>query len=355
MKKKFKLIFILSLTLFLCACSSAKSLSERAIIKAVYMDYSNDLYTAALVSFTCDATTDTASVKETAQIYCGSGENIGSAVYSAEQKQSRTPFFSQNELLFLSEDAAKMKAKEIIDYFSREDAQRPNLAVFVTPVTANELENCRDNMSVIVREGERLANGKTEIGNVKKLYEFNNGTAKGFSGYLPLYSFGGKEDYCGIKSLAVLNPNGDNLLLNGNAMKLLLLLDNKLNSLEMQSITEDKISFKADDINIFYDAKTKNEQPFLDVIISGNIKAISNLNGVFFDKRTANNDAEIINSYIEANGAEIIRQTFGVGNDVFAFTWHMRGLNNNLCEDMINSGTLYSENRVRIKCKFKVI
>lgn len=98
----YMLLCVLPLALLctLCGCSSL-SLGERAIVKAIYLDGTPGSYTASLVVFTCEPTTDTASAKGEAKIYSATEEDIGEALEAAEKEQAKVPFYAQNELLFL--------------------------------------------------------------------------------------------------------------------------------------------------------------------------------------------------------------------------------------------------------------
>ena len=71
---------------------------ERAIVKAIYLDGTPGSYTASLVVFTCEPTTDTASAKGEAKIYSATEEDIGEALEAAEKEQAKVPFYAQNEL-----------------------------------------------------------------------------------------------------------------------------------------------------------------------------------------------------------------------------------------------------------------
>lgn len=71
-----------SLLCLLCGCSNL-SLGQRAIVKAIYLDGVPGKYTASLVVFTCEPTTDTASAKGEAKIYSATEEEIGEALEAA--------------------------------------------------------------------------------------------------------------------------------------------------------------------------------------------------------------------------------------------------------------------------------
>ena len=154
-KNAYKIIALTLLLMLLCGCKQSRSLGERAIVKMVYLDESGGQVQAGLVVFTCAPNSDTASVEGQAKIYTAQGKSIEEALYKAEQQQNKKPFYAQNEILLLGPGAAR-NVTPYLSYFADENAARPNLAAFLTPLTAEELSECEDVISDVVREGERL-------------------------------------------------------------------------------------------------------------------------------------------------------------------------------------------------------
>ncbi|MEG2165522.1 MAG: hypothetical protein RRY96_04445, partial [Ruthenibacterium sp.] len=99
-KQKLKAL-LCAICLLLCGCSAQPRLSERAIVKAIYLDQTGDIIEAALVVFTCDSGTDLSSVNGQARVYTGSGNSVDAAITAAEEEQNKKPFYAQNELLLI--------------------------------------------------------------------------------------------------------------------------------------------------------------------------------------------------------------------------------------------------------------
>ena len=138
-KNAYKIIALTLLLMLLCGCKQSRSLGERAIVKMVYLDESGGQVQAGLVVFTCAPNSDTASVEGQAKIYTAQGKSIEEALYKAEQQQNKKPFYAQNEILLLGPGAAR-NVTPYLSYFADENAARPNLAAFLTPLTAEEVE-----------------------------------------------------------------------------------------------------------------------------------------------------------------------------------------------------------------------
>ena len=127
--------------------------------------------------------------KYLAKIYTAQGKSIEEALYKAEQQQNKKPFYAQNEILLLGPGAAR-NVTPYLSYFADENAARPNLAAFLTPLTAEELSECEDVISDVVREGERLIGmGADEQDRTQSIFEINLSGTGGLDGYLPVFSF----------------------------------------------------------------------------------------------------------------------------------------------------------------------
>ena len=59
MKKLFKALLFVGTAFILTACAGSESIGERAIIKTIFIDYTEESYEASLVVFTCEPSTDT--------------------------------------------------------------------------------------------------------------------------------------------------------------------------------------------------------------------------------------------------------------------------------------------------------
>ena len=187
----YMLLCVLPLALLctLCGCSSL-SLGERAIVKAIYLDGTPGSYTASLVVFTCEPTTDTASAKGEAKIYSATEEDIGEALEAAEKEQAKVPFYAQNELLFLGPQITQTGIGKALAYFTGEQAARPNLSVFTVPVDAQAFKKLEKTIAQTIQEAERVADD-AQMGMGRTMSELAlQNEEEQFSGLLPVLRFG---------------------------------------------------------------------------------------------------------------------------------------------------------------------
>ena len=183
----------LALLCTLCGCSSL-SLGERAIVKAIYLDGTPGSYTASLVVFTCEPTTDTASAKGEAKIYSATEEDIGEALEAAEKEQAKVPFYAQNELLFLGPQITQTGIGKALAYFTGEQAARPNLSVFTVPVDAQAFKKLEKTIAQTIQEAERVADD-AQMGMGRTMSELAlQNEEEQFSGLLPVLRFGEQEE-----------------------------------------------------------------------------------------------------------------------------------------------------------------
>ncbi len=230
-KRTVKLLAMLLIALLpLCGCS--RSLGERAIVKIVYLDESNGQIEAGLAVFTCTPNSDTASVEGEARIYTAQGASIEEALYHAERQQNKKPFYAQNEILLLGPGAAA-DVTPYLRHFAAENAARPNLAAFLTPLTLEEFAGCEEGIGDIVREGERLmSRGAQGAALTQSLFELELSGESGMRGYLPVFSFSKEEkDFRGVRQLALMEDGAPYRMLEDAPMQLFLLLAERSDAL----------------------------------------------------------------------------------------------------------------------------
>ncbi|MEG0340014.1 MAG: hypothetical protein RR573_08865 [Oscillospiraceae bacterium] len=326
MKKAFEIILVIMILPLLSSCVSHISLGERAIVKAICVDYNNDEYLAKLVVFTCDADTDTKSVNERAQCYEGKGANIDTAINVCEKKQNKKPFYAQNELLFISENAASKIGDDIIEYFNRQSIMGQDLAVLVTQNTDAFKNN--ENSAKIINDAQRIANDSTDTKGSKKLYEYST-VSNAIFGYIPYV----KLEKTGCMETGIILD--ETIIENDNGANLIKLLDNRIKNIKLQN---ENITLK--NININYEAKMVKNKPVLTIFVQG-----------YIDENTAK--AEKINSLLNLEFEKIIEKTYDLGNDVFGFENRLRAISSARCDELSEKNELYNNERVKIKSQLK--
>lgn len=351
-KRMDKLAAALLLLLLLGGCS--RSLGERAIVKLVYLDEADGQIQAGLAVFTCAPNSDTASVEGEARIYTAQGASIEEALYHAERQQNKKPFYAQNEILLLGPGTAR-DVTPYIEHFAGESAARPNLAVFLTPLSLSEFAECEEGIGDVVREGERLM-GRTADGTrqTQGVFEIELSGAAGMNGYLPIFSFSKEQkDFCGVRELALIQDGKPYLTVKDTAMQLFLLLAGKADRLTVYTQVEGRtVSFSTQGLCLTHTALLRKGAPDLTVCLSGKLDGVT-VNGVPVegDEKLVVTDG--INRHMELLAAALNEQTFTRGNDVFHYGWRMRQYDAAVCDVLARAGLLYETARVAFQSNLR--
>lgn len=312
MKKQ--LSILLAAVLLLSGCTAGRSLSDRAIVKTIYLDQTEQGYEAALVVFTCQPISDTKSVEEQAEIYAGSGESIEEALAAAEQQQNKQAFYAQDEILLLGPGVWSRDISPLLTYFQQEKAARAGLSVFLTPVDSTTFGECTDTISGVVQEGERIIDDSLAgDGPARGIYTLKREADK-VEGWLPVLDFGpDKETQTGVFRLALVEQGRAVSLIEGPMMDLAMLLSGNASRLQFQSPV---LTFVTQHLR----SRKTMENGKLVVRLEGNVQEIT-LRGenVKTDEALA-----LVNETLGLILTQLGRVTLGQDNDAFHLRWWMR-------------------------------
>lgn len=335
--------------ILLCGCS--RSLGERAIVKIVYLDEAEGKIQAGLAVFTCAPNSDTASVEGEARIYTAQGASIEEALYNAERLQNKKPFYAQNEILLLGPGAAE-DVTPYLEHFAAENAARPDLAAFLTPLTLEEFAECEEGIGDVVREGERLMSRSAE-GTVltQSLFELELSGENGMNGYLPVFSFSKEEkDFCGVRQLALIRDGTPYRMLEDAPMQLFLLLAGKSNRLTVYTQIEgETVSFHAQQLVLSRVASVVKGVPALIVRLTGTVEDIT-ADGVPVGQDSQQDAARRIDQYLNELANELNEATFAQENDIFHYGWWMKQYDTASCEALLRAGLLYETAQIKFEC-----
>lgn len=340
------------LLVLLCGCS--RSLGERAIVKIIYLDEAEGQTQVGLAVFTCAPNSDTASVEGEARIYTAQGASIEEALYNAERLQNKKPFYAQNEILLLGPGASD-DVTPYLKHFAAENAARPDLAAFLTPMTLEEFAECEEGIGDVVREGERLmSRGAEGAVLTQSLFELELSGENGMNGYLPVFSFSEEEkDFCGVRQLALIRDGAPYQMLEDAPMQLFLLLAGKSNLLTVYTqIDGETISFHAQQLVLSRDSSVVKGMPALTVRLAGTVEDIT-VDGVPVEREARQEAARRIDLYLNELANELNEATFAQGNDVFHYGWWMKQYDTASCEALLRAGLLYETAQVRFESALK--
>ncbi len=352
MKKRralLKLAAACAASLALCACGQDRSLGQRAIVKAVYLDESGGAYHAGLAVFLCEPNSDTASVQGEAKIYTGEGASMDEALRDAEQKQNKTPFYAQNELLFLGPGALRRDVTPYLAYFGQENAARPNLSVFAVDLTQREFSRCDDTITDVVREGGRIVQ-ETALGAgpARGIYELAAPQGQRADGWLPVLSFGeDSEDFIGVRELVLLEDGRAGERLEEEAMSTALLLAGKQDTVSFSgSDGGEPLAFTTQPLTLTHSVENTQEGPVLTVRAAGRLRSVS-LGAGELHGRQAQQAAHRVCRFLQRTAEALGERTFARGNDVFHHAWWLRQRDAAQVQAMQRAGTLWQPGRVQ--------
>ena len=278
---------------------------------------------AALVVFTCEPNSDTASVTGKAKIYMAKGDTLEEALYLAEQQQNKKVFYAQNELLLLGPGATK-NISSYLSYFGQEDVGRLNLSVYLTELEGDEFSKCDDIIENVIQEGERLTDRTlTQASPAKSIYESIPGE-KGESGWLPVLEFSPEEDYIGVKKAFLFKEDQCYEVWNATELQVALMLDGKSQRLSTQAQYDgQEISLKTGPLTMETQVLEKEDDLLLQLSISGRLEHLS-IDGKTVSINRSSQELIMANRWLVDTVSNIVSQTFYEKNDVFQWEWWLR-------------------------------
>lgn len=303
-----------SLLCLLCGCSNL-SLGERAIVKAIYLDGVPGKYTASLVVFTCEPTTDTASAKGEAKIYSATEEEIGEALEAAEREQAKEPFYAQNELLFLGPQLTQAGVGRALAYFTGEQAARPNLSVFAVPVDAQAFQQLEKSIAQTIQEAERVADD-TQAGMGRTMSELAlQNEEEQFSGLLPVLRFGEKEEPK-VDSMLLFQNDAQQGILHGTQLGLALVAGGQTNRMQV-SFYHDGGYYHVETqrLRLVKQASEGEDGLQLRLSLTGSTAVITK-DGKPLHGQEAQAAEGLVNHFLSQEWEKLHRKTFLRGNDI---------------------------------------
>lgn len=146
--KKIILLFIILFTI--TGCYDYQELNDRAIVSGISIDYINEEY---VVNYEILNNLKTEEPEYKAYMVEGSGETIVEAFHDASDALSKETYLSHLKVLILSEDAAREKMRDIVDFMLREPYIRNIFSpVIAKGVTAKSILASTDKETPVVSE-----------------------------------------------------------------------------------------------------------------------------------------------------------------------------------------------------------
>lgn len=128
MNKKILLVFV---CLLLTGCYDYKELNTLAILSATSIDYQDGEFMVTAQEINPQAPDKTAVIQAPFFIYTGTGKSLQEAYRSITMTSSKFLYSHHLQLLLISENVAKEKLSEIIDFYLRNPAIRTEFNVII--------------------------------------------------------------------------------------------------------------------------------------------------------------------------------------------------------------------------------
>ena len=251
--KKTALIIILMCAAMLPACGPRTTeLTERGIIGALGIDYENGFYEVSALFYNTDAASDTQSSFDVEYV-AGQGHDVHSAFEDMRKATSKKLFFGHNTVLIIGRELAEKKIEETFSYIAQNREARLNISIFMAERTAGDIVKLNANDKALVGGSlEKLASDRPNGIDVKyQLFELlQKFEERGVCGVLPVVAVKrleiksddskGDEDIFDVTvdKLAVFYDSGMCGELSGDAMTGTLILQNRIDSIDIGAVTE---------------------------------------------------------------------------------------------------------------------
>lgn len=153
------LIFCMAFLLVAPGCSRVNQLNERLIVNGIGVDIEDGAYVVTMHVFDAEKASAGGEKGQDVIVVNGRGRSVLDAFHSIILQSGKEPLYSQNLILVVGEEAAKMGMNNVVDFFIRYYETRPSVALFVARgLTAREIMNCKNEDQLITaRDIENLA------------------------------------------------------------------------------------------------------------------------------------------------------------------------------------------------------
>lgn len=193
MKAK-KVIFslILVVIIFICAKTTSPQLNERAIVKALGIDFENNRFVVTAQFYSPKSQNEN-------EILVGKGATIFEAVWDINSKNSREIYLSHNSFVAISKDSIN-RISEILTYLNENPQVRPN--VFLVAV-----ENANETINLI---------NQKETNDAKSLEtKLKNAVENGTLCDMRLFEILRQREFSGAYTIPTLSVNDEEIVPNG--------------------------------------------------------------------------------------------------------------------------------------------
>ena len=312
MKNWRKCIPLLALPLLLCGCGR-DGIGSKNILRGVYLEREAGKYQVRLVCFQASPAADAGEAQEQSILLRGSGDTAFEAVQAARESRGGELFSGLNELLLIGPELARAPLEEQTGFFAHQQAGRPNTGVFLTDLPLKALDAPSADAGAMLSAVELVRARGTWECSLYQLWEQRQAV-------LPVLHIG--EDLStAVQDGAVLFRDGvPAVRWDAQQTALAMLLTGQSRRARFQIPGAGAVSFLADSVRMSFEA---GEGPVLHITLRGDVRRVQTAAGTVPEPEREH-WLPALNSWLEAQAAGLIGDTFEAGADVFGFESRLR-------------------------------
>lgn len=140
--KKIVCVFVLPMMLLLSGCSVGESLKEKTVVESIGIDYSNGEF--SVTALTYKPQSPEAPSDQKTETVTASAKTLGEALSKLSDISGKDPFYDNNRIAVVSDDAVRQKLNEIIDFFIRDADMREDCYLLYCEKSAKDILSCED-------------------------------------------------------------------------------------------------------------------------------------------------------------------------------------------------------------------
>ncbi len=290
------------------------------------------------------------------QLYSGSGKTLAEALQQAESSQPRQPFYAQNQLLWVGWQAAEDRLPEVLEYFSAEQASRPNMAVYAADLDLQALEELA-RQEGLAEDIFSLESTLQQAGSARMIYELQL-EQQGAGGLVPV--LGQSETGLAVQGLALYRDEKLAGLLEGQQADLAGLLLGEKQPVEwMQDTSLGQLRFRIDSPVIQRQLCQTAAGPVLRLTLQGTVRDLSAADPSLQQQAAAWQSRQQLSQEISQSVAlqlqQLVDRCWQSEGDPFRLGWWFGAWNTRWYYAALDSGSLYEPGRVEAQAEIRVL
>lgn len=335
-----KLLVLFLLLTLLSGCQHSE-LKNQAPVNAMYIDYSQNLYTVKLI--TQDIGEENENLSLPVRCYDAAAPTVQQAIVRAQAQASKRLFFRQCQILLLGQGIYEKAPFELCKQMHTSIANAPNVEVY----------GLYGNMNLT--QAEKLIQAMSLFrSNCAKsyLYEF----ADAEKGILPLVCIGANK--INFLGLAVYSKQADPFFLNGAAAEFCAgLLGKKQELIFVNNDNEDVLRYQITSPKTTYTVTQNSENPTLQIRLYGKIDylLLSNATNLSDSRKKRKEISRSINRAAEDEIQNLIKLSLKQGVDLFDWRFYC----SNACKSndiqALDTKQLFEQFRIDVSAQFHIV